>query len=690
MDTGRGRGSQGRAWGRGGGGEGGAPPRAGSAPADRGNAPDFGGAPARGRGGPGRGSHPGGHGGPSGRGGGPAAGGAPPRGAGGGRGGGPPPPPAGPRAVGPDDRVRRLQDALGRAAPASPQRGRLLADWAAAVEGAAVEGHAEALLEVLVPPAGGGALPLLVEAAAAAAGAAPGAAAAAAAAARLLPLLRALTAGAVADSIYQSKVNALYAALREALDLGRLAALVPHIEAAGVHGLNLIEPLAQLLFRLLTKFQGAAAAGGPASADARALWAEVLRLEAARAQAAARSGGGGGGGGGGGDAARVQRLGEKLAGVAGCGGARRRARARARARAECPCGVPWGTDRAVPGSALTATPPLRLLGDSEALRGAARARDAAAARRGGGAGGGGARLPLLNPLLLPGGLRPGGPRHDNDHEDFQGIRVLPTAQEVLCEDAPYLPHNRRAPGRAPRSAPAGARGRRRSPPRARRWRLTSPRAQARRRGARGRGGPAARAQGAALSPAAPRHGRAARARGRAAAQRGRRRGAAAGACSTPARLPPCAPAPPPHKRTHAPQHTHTHTQHTHAPPPGGLRAPPPWRLPGGGARRVPGRDHRGRDLPPAPRHLLPGARASRPTPRVRLAGVLGGAWGWGAACGCAPVVSHAPPPARRQVSFDQPPHLKGRDHAHVHHYWDTTKRLQARAFVCARAHLQQS
>jgi hypothetical protein len=42
----------------------------------------------------------------------------------------------------------------------------------------------------------------------------------------------------------------------------------------------------------------------------------------------------------------------------------------------------------------------------------------------------------------PGELRDGGPRHDNDRVDFREIRVLPTAEEVLCRESAYLPHQR--------------------------------------------------------------------------------------------------------------------------------------------------------------------------------------------------------------------------------------------------------
>lgn len=64
----------------------------------------------------------------------------------------------------------------------------------------------------------------------------------------------------------------------------------------------------------------------------------------------------------------------------------------------------------------------------------------------------GQALPVLPPLsdgkvsLTPatpaGHLRPGGPRHDNDHVDFRSIRVAPTCQEVLSGELPYLPLNR--------------------------------------------------------------------------------------------------------------------------------------------------------------------------------------------------------------------------------------------------------
>ncbi|KAL8662329.1 MAG: hypothetical protein Q9202_004787 [Teloschistes flavicans] len=40
---------------------------------------------------------------------------------------------------------------------------------------------------------------------------------------------------------------------------------------------------------------------------------------------------------------------------------------------------------------------------------------------------------------LPGNLSSHGPRHDNDHEDFADIQVLPTAEEIQCSRLEYLP-----------------------------------------------------------------------------------------------------------------------------------------------------------------------------------------------------------------------------------------------------------
>lgn len=45
-------------------------------------------------------------------------------------------------------------------------------------------------------------------------------------------------------------------------------------------------------------------------------------------------------------------------------------------------------------------------------------------------------------LRAAGALRPAGARHDNDHVDFSAIRVVPTAQELLCPLDPCLPANR--------------------------------------------------------------------------------------------------------------------------------------------------------------------------------------------------------------------------------------------------------
>jgi hypothetical protein len=42
-------------------------------------------------------------------------------------------------------------------------------------------------------------------------------------------------------------------------------------------------------------------------------------------------------------------------------------------------------------------------------------------------------------LAGPGGVRPQGPRHDNDHEDIREISVVPTQAEVLCAVSPFLP-----------------------------------------------------------------------------------------------------------------------------------------------------------------------------------------------------------------------------------------------------------
>jgi hypothetical protein len=42
---------------------------------------------------------------------------------------------------------------------------------------------------------------------------------------------------------------------------------------------------------------------------------------------------------------------------------------------------------------------------------------------------------------IAGELRQGGRRHDNDFVDYRQIRIVPTAQELLCPHAPYLPGN---------------------------------------------------------------------------------------------------------------------------------------------------------------------------------------------------------------------------------------------------------
>ena len=40
---------------------------------------------------------------------------------------------------------------------------------------------------------------------------------------------------------------------------------------------------------------------------------------------------------------------------------------------------------------------------------------------------------------FPGQLSRHGPRHDNDHEDIQHIKILPTTDEILCRRKPYIP-----------------------------------------------------------------------------------------------------------------------------------------------------------------------------------------------------------------------------------------------------------
>lgn len=39
----------------------------------------------------------------------------------------------------------------------------------------------------------------------------------------------------------------------------------------------------------------------------------------------------------------------------------------------------------------------------------------------------------------PGQLSRYGPRHDNDHDDIQHIKILPTTDEILCRRKPYVP-----------------------------------------------------------------------------------------------------------------------------------------------------------------------------------------------------------------------------------------------------------
>lgn len=49
---------------------------------------------------------------------------------------------------------------------------------------------------------------------------------------------------------------------------------------------------------------------------------------------------------------------------------------------------------------------------------------------------------LYDPSNLPGHLRLGGPRHDNDEASIGAISIPPTGAEVLCREDPYLPHSR--------------------------------------------------------------------------------------------------------------------------------------------------------------------------------------------------------------------------------------------------------
>ncbi len=52
------------------------------------------------------------------------------------------------------------------------------------------------------------------------------------------------------------------------------------------------------------------------------------------------------------------------------------------------------------------------------------------------------RMRQQDPDNLPGRLRPRGPRHSNDNADFACISIMPTQDELLCQERPYLPANR--------------------------------------------------------------------------------------------------------------------------------------------------------------------------------------------------------------------------------------------------------
>ena len=62
-------------------------------------------------------------------------------------------------------------------------------------------------------------------------------------------------------------------------------------------------------------------------------------------------------------------------------------------------------------------------------------------------------LALEASYIPPGVLRDGGPRHDNDDVDIGHIRIVPTYQELLCDDYAYLPANF---GGAPHHLPPGS------------------------------------------------------------------------------------------------------------------------------------------------------------------------------------------------------------------------------------------
>jgi hypothetical protein len=50
-------------------------------------------------------------------------------------------------------------------------------------------------------------------------------------------------------------------------------------------------------------------------------------------------------------------------------------------------------------------------------------------------------LKILYEEQGPGSLRPDGPRHDNDFNDIQDIRIAPTQEELITQIKPYLPAN---------------------------------------------------------------------------------------------------------------------------------------------------------------------------------------------------------------------------------------------------------
>ncbi|KAG2495159.1 hypothetical protein HYH03_006767 [Edaphochlamys debaryana] len=251
-------------------------------------------------------------------------------------------------------------------------------------------------------------------------------------ASRVVPMLRLLSHEAIRESLRSHWVNPLYDTVLLCMDFDALAGVYERMAAGSLavplqteqvvtqgggfrwapcSWLDLLAAPLLLLDELLCRFTQPSARQRleqPATALAAALGALMA------AHLGSREGGQGGGG-----------------GSAGVGSAGRRL---------------WAVLRSVQEQLRQGQAAERIRDDLQA----AQRRQEAAARGAVGRGDRAAEERLRDPTHLPGSLRPGGPRHDNDVDDFRAIAVVPTAQELLCRAPPYLPSNR--PGSVPHLA----------------------------------------------------------------------------------------------------------------------------------------------------------------------------------------------------------------------------------------------